>query len=474
MKTAGIIAEYNPFHNGHAYHIEETRQKTGADYVVVVMSGDFVQRGEPALLDKYTRARMALQNGADLVLELPTAYACSSAEIFSSGAVRTLQQLGVVDVLSFGCESGNDTLFDQLARLYLDEPEQFSADMKEAMKQGLTYPQARAAATERFLDVSVLSELNTAEASADSNAAQITSCSQNKIENGSTAAIQKILASPNNILAIEYRKACIKFCSDMQLLSILRKGDYHSTELPENDSRALLSSDMNSSESPSAYASASAIRALLSEKDILANAAAREALARQVPADVLAELLLRNDTIKADDFSAALGYALLASRNGDLTAYADITPDLSDRILKHLTAFAHWDDFTDLIKTRQMTRTRISRALLHLLLRIRSEQMAAWSNGGFAYYARVLGFRKESAVLLTAIKQKGFLPMLTKMADAKASLCDFYKDEPDRLREALGLLETDLFAADLYESVAAAQYGRERKNEYRHGVIILN
>ena len=139
MKTVGIVAEYNPFHNGHAYQIAMAKKMTGADYCIVVMSGDFVQRGTPAIMDKYIRAQSALENGADLVLELPVYYATSSAEYFASGAVALLDKLGVTDTLCFGSECGDIKVLSALAQALLDETPQFKKILQQQMKQRTVY-----------------------------------------------------------------------------------------------------------------------------------------------------------------------------------------------------------------------------------------------------------------------------------------------------------------------------------------------
>lgn len=433
MKVAGIIAEYNPFHNGHAYHIAETRRITGADYVIIVMSGNFVQRGEPAIVDKYARTSMALQNGADLVIELPTAYACGSAEYFAIGAIRTLQSLGVVDVLSFGCETQDVTLLNTLADLYLNEPADFSADLQANLRQGMTYPQARAAATEHYL------------------------MSHDCLPTDMTMdQLHQILASPNTILGIEYIKAIRKYGASMEPVVIPRLGSYHSEEFTE-------------------FASATAIRKhIFAHQPICHDPAALKELAHQVPADAYQILSPRHDHMRAEDFSSALGYALLANQNANLTRYMDMSPDLSDRILRHLSQYSGWDSFVDLIKTKQLTRSRISRAMLHLLLQIRGEQMETWREDGYVYYARALGFHKKAAYLLGAIKKNSTVPFLTKLADANDVIYTYYKDlDRDKIAHAYGLLKTDIFAADLYETIDATCHGKEKIDEYRHGVIVL-
>lgn len=146
MKVNGIIAEYNPFHNGHKYHLEESGRLTGADYSIVVLSGNFVQRGDPALTDKHTRAEMALRNGADLVLELPTVYSASSAEYFATGAVSLLDKLGVVTHLCFGSEYGDAALLGRIASILREEPEEYTRELKARLRQGCSYPVARNAA----------------------------------------------------------------------------------------------------------------------------------------------------------------------------------------------------------------------------------------------------------------------------------------------------------------------------------------
>ena len=143
MKIAGIIAEYNPFHNGHKYHIEQTRKITGADFIIVVMSGNFTQRGTPAIMDKYSRARMALENGADMVLELPSCYACGSAEYFADGAIALLDKLGCVDYVCFGSECGDIELLRPIAEILATEPENYSEMLRAELKSGATFPRAR-------------------------------------------------------------------------------------------------------------------------------------------------------------------------------------------------------------------------------------------------------------------------------------------------------------------------------------------
>ena len=139
MRTVGIIAEYNPFHNGHAYQIRKAKELTNADYCVVVMSGDFVQRGAPALMDKYLRTECALRNGADLILELPVCFALSSAETFARGAITLLDRLGIVDAVCFGSECGDINVLRDFAKELLCETPVFKETLAREMREGHTY-----------------------------------------------------------------------------------------------------------------------------------------------------------------------------------------------------------------------------------------------------------------------------------------------------------------------------------------------
>ncbi len=425
MKTAALIAEYNPFHNGHLYHLQETRRRTGADRLIIIMSGDFTERGCPAVLDKYTRTSMALSAGADLVLELPVCSAVSSAEFFARGGVGILDALGVVDTLSFGAESDDAAGLSRLAGLFLAEPEEYASLIREGVRTGLSYPEARAASAGKFL--------------------------------GDDSA-SSLLSSPNNILAVEYEKALQSLSSPIQTLLIPRRGDYRRQDLPE--------------EGTDAFASASAVRRALGSPD------ADRRLAGRVPDFVLPVLSSRTDRMCADVFALPLWHAAAqAGSAASLTRFQDISPDLANRIWSLLPSFTGWDAFASQVKTRQFTRTRIDRALCHILLGLTKEQTKRWSEENFALYARVLGFRRESEDLLSRIKEKSRIPLITKMADAQKAITAFYEERcpgnTQILRDASESLRLDVFAAELYETAAALKSGREKNDEYRHGLILL-
>ena len=405
----GIIAEYNPFHNGHAYQIEQVRLLTGCDFLVVVMSGDYVQRGAPAVFDKYTRARMALACGADLVLELPVACSCASAEFFASGAVSLLDGLGCVDFLCFGSESGDLQSLMEPARILAKESPVFQEALRRGLSLGLSFPAARKEA--------------------------FRACASNP----------DILDLPNNILGIEYLKALLQRESILKPVTIKREGQgYHDTLLD------------------SGFASASGIRRFLKQEE--APLSALPALKESLPdpvMEVLKDTLAHTLPVWEEDFSMLLRYELLRQSASDLTRYADISPDLGRRLKNCADKFSSFSEFVALVKTKDVTYTRITRALFHILLNLTGEDTR---NSVAMPYARILGFRKDHSRILGLLKENSRIPIIPKAADYKTYLT------PD----LQPLFEKDLFAANLYETIAAAKQKRAFLHDLKRSPVILS
>lgn len=405
----GIIAEYNPFHNGHAYQIEQARLLTGCDFLVVVMSGDYVQRGAPAVFDKYTRARMALACGADLVLELPVACSCASAEFFASGAVSLLDGLGCVDFLCFGSESGDLQSLLAPARILAKESPVFQEALRRGLSLGLSFPAARKEA--------------------------FRACASNP----------DILDLPNNILGIEYLKALLQRESIIKPVTIKREGQgYHDTLLD------------------SGFASASGIRRFLKQEE--APLSALPALKESLPdpvMEVLKDTLAHTLPVWEEDFSMLLRYELLRQSASDLTRYADISPDLGRRLKNCADKFSSFSEFAALVKTKDVTYTRITRALFHILLNLTEEDTRKSVS---MPYARILGFRKDHSRILGLLKKNSRIPIIPKAADYKNYLT------PDLQL----LFEKDLFAANLYETIAAAKQKRAFLHDLKRSPVILS
>ncbi len=411
MKVNGIIAEYNPFHNGHRYQLRESLRRTEAKYTVIVMSGDFVQRGAPALTDKYGRAEMALRCGADLVLELPALYATASAEYFAAGAVTLLDRLGVVTDVCFGSECGDAALLRQIAEILVEEPKAYSLSLKHYLRQGLSYPNAR-------------------------NEALI----QNYPFLG---AHKSIFSSPNNILGIEYIKAILRNGSSLNPVTVRRTGTGYHSHLPEDD-----------------QCSALAIRQALysgADSSFLKHNMPEEA------AEILAKRLSRTGPARSNDFSDILYYKLVMNRDKGYEKYLDVSGDLSDRILSCLDKYRNFDSFCDLLKTKDMTYTRISRCMLHIMLGIKKTDMEKARVLGTALYARVLGFRRSAAPLLNAIKGSSSIPLVTKLADAGEQLD----------KAALEMLRQDIRISQLYSGMAARRADMDPDNEIATPMVII-
>lgn len=395
MKIVGLIAEYNPFHNGHQYHIEKARELTGADMVLVVMSGDFVQRGAPAILPKHLRADMALKSGASLVLELPVRYATGTAEQFAYGAVSLLDKLGCVDALCFGSECGDIRQLTELADILCKESADYKACLKQYLKTGLSYPLARQQAL-----ATVYPDKN----------------------------FSDILEKPNNILGIEYLKALQRLKSKIVPCTIPRiRSEYHDTKLQTT------------------YSSATALRQVISSGRL-------SALHGQIPTDCMA-LLEKNYHLRypvyANDFSLLLKYRLLSETKESLTDYADVSEELANRICNQRNDFLSLEQFCELLKTKELTYSRICRALFHVILGIKK------SDDTDITYARVLGFRKDSVALLSELKRCSSIPLLTKLTNF---------DSAD--------LKQDVYASDLYESVVTEKFKTDFINEYQKNMII--
>ncbi len=396
MRVLGIIAEYNPFHRGHAYHIQKSRQMTGADYVVAVMSGNFVQRGAPAMFDKYTRAEAALRNGVDLVLELPLSCAAGSAEFFSACSVNIFHSMNIITDLCFGSESGELAPLMEAANILAEEPEEYKKILKEQLKYGRTFPEARAAALQAFCSIPA-----------------------------------EDLKAPNTLLGLEYLKALRRVKSSIKPWTIRRVGqNYHEGQMTNN--------------LPSFPSSASAIRTAL----IKSHGRLTDDIKAQLPSAELYSSYDGKEPVTEDAFSLLLLEKLRRLEGQPLDCYFDVSPDLSHRIQNCLDSFQSFRQFTELVKTRNLTYTAVSRALLHILLDIREPE-----NPGNAYH--ILGFRREAKPLLKMLESQGTLPLLTS------------PKSPLLPKEAL-------YADHLYESVRALLHGTQFQNEYRRKFIVIS
>lgn len=358
MSTVGIIAEYNPFHKGHAYQINKAKELTGADNVIIVMSGNFMQRGGPAILDKYTRAKHAIDNGASLVLELPVCYSTVSAELFAYSAVNMLDKLGCVDYISFGCETDSITSLTKIAQILANEPEEYKLQLKLFLSQGISYPIARNKAISNIIGFDTSS---------------------------------KLMETPNNILAIEYLKSLIRLNSTIQPVPIKRTDNgYHST-------------DINSE-----FASATAIRKCLYEMNLIN-------IKELVPENTLDSYNMQASFISADDFSLILASKLIY--NDSFEKYYDISKFFSNRINNTKRNFTNFTSYADLLLTKNETYTHINRALIHILLGITKENVNYFTENGIIFYAKPLAMNLSSRELLKEIKNNSSIELVKRFGE---------------------------------------------------------
>ena len=422
MNIAGIIAEYNPFHTGHAYHLEQTRLATSADYIVVVMSGNYVQRGESALIDKYHRTEMALDAGADLVLELPLRCACGSAEYFANGAVSLLESLGCVTHLCFGSETTDLSVLNQAAAMLAKEPEHYKFALQEGLRQGYSFPKARFEALKH--------------------------CITNLPES---------IREPNSTLGIEYLKCLKQLGSTMIPVAIPRIGSgYHDQNLTKE------------------YSSATSIR-----KNILKSTSSPfPGLSEEVQdyltvsgRRILSENYQVCYPVCAEDFSNLLQYQLiLADSWEDFADIYDISEELAKRIFNLRFQYHGFNAFVQLLKTKNQTELHLRRALLHILLQLKKP---ASNDTGLASYGRILGFQKASSPLLRLIKDSCSIPLISKMADAKKILSEYPYGNCSRNEQALAEFEESLKASHLYESILQQKFSKEFQTEFQYQIVKL-
>ncbi len=414
MKAVGLVTEYNPFHNGHLYHLNKAMEITGADISVAVMSGDFVQRGEPAVLDKYTRTSMALNSGVNLVVELPVNYAVSSAESFATGALKVLDHIKA-DSIAFGSESGDIEGLSELAHILCDNEDMLYKEISKYTANGISYAAARQKTVEKLTDK------DTAE----------------------------MLTSSNNILAVEYLKAIIKNKYAIKPYTIKRQGDsYNDTDIR------------------SEYASATALRENLKADNI----------SEYIP--VKAGLILSSNTnyIYPDDITEALFTRLLDilfissyDKNAfieNVMQYPDVSKEIAGRLYKSAMDMItrtvpqrseskdNWTfsfgSLCEHIKTKEVPLSRIKRALVRITLGLDKKHMEKYANEP---YIRVLGFDKKGQEYLSYIRKTVEVPLITKTADYKEMLLD------------------DIHAANIYNMIVAGKYGVKELGDFVRGPV---
>ncbi|MGL4738578.1 MAG: nucleotidyltransferase [Cellulosilyticaceae bacterium] len=412
MKITGIVVEYNPFHNGHLYQIERARALTQCDYLIVVMSGNFAQRGIPCITDKFARTEMALACGVDMVLELPVPFATASAERFCEAAISLLHKTGIVDTLCFGAEIADLPLMETIASLMHDEPPALSEAIQVHLRSGISYPRARVMAIESYLGKHTQYDPHT---------------------------IHSVLTSPNNILGIEYLKALRKYQSTIRPLAIQRvASQYHDTEIT------------------STIASATAIRKAYSD--------AKEDLIQTAMPDAAYTLLAKHHKTAAhlDALTQSLLYKFIFSNMDDLYAIWDVPKHLCHSILNASKTCSSISEIVDTATSKTYSRATVQRSILRILLDLKSASIAPLEEVGWIPYIRILGCRKTALELISFMHKHAKSPIITNPRKALKNL--------DPL--STQLLDHEFKATHLYALLAARPV--VEIHDFAKGLLVKN
>ena len=400
-KVLGIIAEYNPFHNGHLYHLENSKKITGCDYTVAIISGNFTQRGSTSIVDKWSKTKMALKNGVDLVIELPVLYSISSAENFADGSIKILDSLGIIDYLSFGAETSDIEILKSIASILFDEPEDYKKLLSAQLDKGLSFPKARESALIDYIK--------------NCNNTDIYANNKLDLKNYDVA-----LSSPNNILGIEYLKALKKYNSLIKPICVKRfESEYNSIDF-SND-----------------IASATAIRNLVKNKDF-------DIIKNLVPNNTYSILLenIKNGHIVEDlnVFEKEIIYILRKMSIEEIANLPDVSEGLEFAIKDAVNLCNNVSELLNLLKSKRYTQTRLQRILLYALLGITKRDIETSKN--IIPYVRVLGFNENGKELVSEISKKN--PELKIITSVKK-----FVDSNENKKLEL-MLNKDIFTTNVY------------------------
>ena len=405
-RVLGIIAEYNPFHNGHMYHLQKAKEQSGAQYCICVMSGNFVQRGNTSIVNKWKKAEMALLNGVDLVIELPTIYSLASAEGFSLGAIKLLNNLKIVDAISFGTETSDFAALNNISSIVNEEPMKYKSILNSELKKGLSFPKARENALMLYLN-------------------------DNK-------RYDNILNTPNNILAIEYLKALKKIKSTIQPIPVKREKVYYNDNVIVDE-----------------FASATAIRKLLKNEEF---SEIRKVVPKSTYQILKKETELGNVVLDLSRYEKEIIYNLRRMTVSEIAELPDVNEGL-EHSLKNAANYSN--DITNLInivKTKRYTVTRIQRILICALLGITKRDVGMAKKA--EPYIRVLGFNEKGKELISRINKQN--PKATVITSVKKFQDKNNNNKNSKIYQRL--LDIDIFSTNVYtmacksESLANLDY----------------
>ncbi len=435
MKILGIIAEYNPFHQGHLYHLSTAKKITQADHTIAIMSGNFLQRGEPALINKWVRTEMALKAGIDLVIELPFVFATQDANGFALGAVKLLDSLQIVDYLCFGCETPNRDILYPLGKFLQTEKPEYQELIKQKSKGGNEYPRVRAQALAEYHQNFGIENLN----------------------QYSPTKIRKILSYPNNILALEYLKHLLNLNSKILPVPIKRKGaGYH---------QPTLSGEISS---------ATSIRKEITDNLVwpeyhLSTLGSKFAAAIPSFSYFLLEKEFKEgrNPITLSSYEQYILGVLRKMGSEEISSINGVNEGLENRIKKASLKTSTVEELINSIKTRRYTRTKIQRILLHTMMGLTKGEVEDFNRHG-PLYSRVLGFSPKGKNLLRMAKENSSLPIITKLSNY-VKLLNFSEKSEDKI--LLRMLNLDILSTDIYVLGYKEKKDRIGRLDFTHKII---
>ena len=369
MKILGIIAEYNPMHTGHIYHINEAKKITHSDYVVAIMSGSFTEQGNIALIDKFTRAKFAIENGIDIVIELPSIFAVSDAGNFASKAIQILNDLNIIDSICFGAENDNISLFNKTTDILIEKDEQIWIDIKEELKKGNSFAKARNNVLTSYLNKEEI----------------------------------KLINSPNNILALEYLKNLKLSNSSIVPYAILRNNDFNDDKLNEN------------------YTSSTSIR------NVLENNIDIQILKKYLTQDIY-NYIATSRLLFNKDFFEILKYKIISMSIDDIKNINGVNEGIENKIKKEIIDVYSYEDYIFKLKSKRYELSKIKRILINILLNIKKTDFDKLKSED-ANYAHILAFNHNKKELLSNLANNSKIPVITSLNKKNISILNSKQKE---------------------------------------------
>jgi predicted nucleotidyltransferase len=431
VEIVGIIAEYNPFHNGHLYHLQKAKELTGAKYCVAVMGGHFLQRGEPAFMNKWTRTLMALNAGIDIVIEMPFIFASQDARGFAKAGIQILNSLGIVDYIVFGCENNQLEILNNLAEILSTEPEYYKKILKEEIKNGISFPKIRERAVAQYYQKY-----------------------GDNYKRNTINKIKRVLRQPNNILALEYLISLKNIKSSITPIAIKRVGSNYLQETLEGQ-----------------YSSATAIRNTILKNFSNKKINLLEGVENALPAfsyKIISDELKKGlNPVTISSFEQAIFSQLRRMPVNKIKMIHGVQEGLENRLKDGVNSSFNIEKLIQEVKSKRYTQTRIQRILIHSLFYLTHKEIEIFNQKG-PLYCRILGMTENGKLILKRLKKHSRLPIIIKL---RSFLREIHNNEDNMIQK---MLNYDILSTDLYVLGYSLDIARIAGQDFTKNVIILN